>query len=399
MKVLITGARGFLGRNLTEALNNIKDGKNRTRPGLKIDRLYLYDADCAPEELETACRDCDFVFHLAGVNRPKDPAAFRTGNAGFTGELLSLLKQAGNRCPVMLSSSVQATLVGRYAGSPYGESKAEAERLAFDYALNTGARVLVYRLPNLFGKWSRPDYNSVVATFCYRLARGLPITVNDPAAELELLYIDDLVAVLLDALEGRVSRCRYEGAAAVPDAEGDFCYAPGAHRARLGEIAETIRSFTLLPETFTVPPLPEGSFEKKLYSTFLSFLPAQNAAYPLCVHADERGSFTELLKTDACGQFSVNVIKPGITKGQHWHDSKWELFIVVSGEGLIRQRCVGGKDVFEYRVSGSTPTAVRMLPGYTHSITNLSDSEPLITLMWANEKFDPAHPDTFFEPV
>ena len=393
MKILITGANGFLGRNLTEALKNIRDGKNRTRPGLRVDALYTFDVGVGDETLSAYCKDCDFVFHLAGVNRPQNDAEFKTGNADLTARLLTLLRSHGNACPVMLSSSIQASLEGRYAGSKYGESKAEAERLVFAHEAETGAKALVYRLPNLFGKWSRPDYNSVIATFCHRLSRGMEITVNDPDVRLDLLYVDDLVGILLDALEGRVVRGE-------PDAAGRvYCVAPGAHTVRLGDIAETLRGFTLLPQTITVPPLPDGSFEKKLYSTYLSFLPPAQAAFPLQVHADARGSFTELLKTEACGQFSVNVSNPGITKGQHWHDSKWELFIVVSGQALIRQRSVTGTEVAEYRVSGDEPTAVRMLPGYTHSIENLSQTEKLITLMWANERFDPARPDTFSEPV
>ncbi len=399
MKLLITGAKGFLGRNLTEALNNIRDGKNRTRPGLSIEELYLYDADTDPALLPGFCADCDFVFHLAGVNRPKEEGEFTAGNVGFTERLLSTLRAQGNACPVMLSSSIQASLTGRYAGSVYGESKAEAERLVFAHAQATGAKVFVFRLPNLFGKWSRPDYNSVVATFCYRIPRGMPITVSDPDALLTLLYADDLVAALLDLLEGRVLRCRCEGAESVPDEAGRYCFAPGAHTVRLGDLADALRSFDRLPETRTVPELPDGSFQKKLYSTYLSFLPPEQAAYPLEAHEDARGSFTELVRTVSCGQFSVNVSNPGVTKGQHWHDSKWELFIVVSGEALIRQRSVGGEQVYEYRVCGERPTAVRMLPGYTHSIENLSQTEKLITLMWANETFDPSHPDTFALPV
>ena len=399
MKILITGAKGFVGKNLTEALKNIKDGKNRTRPGLSVEELYLYDTDSAPESLAAYCADCDFVFHFAGVNRPRDTSEFFVDNVGFTEHLLTLLQVRGNTCPVMFASSIQASLEGRFAGSAYGESKIAAERLLFAHAKATGARALVFRLPNLFGKWSRPDYNSVIATFCYRIARGIPITVNDPDVMLDLLYIDDLIATLFDALEGRVTRCDWDGLPAIPSAEGAYCFAPGAHTARLGNIAEMLRGFARLPETLCVPELTEGSLQKQLYSTYLSFLPPEQAAFPLTVRADARGSFTELLKTVSGGQFSVNVSNPGITKGQHWHDSKWELFIVVSGEALIRQRAVGADEVFEHRVSGSAPTAVRMLPGYTHSIINLSPTENLITLMWANEPFDPARPDTFSEPV
>ena len=399
MKILITGAGGFVGKNLTENLKNIRDGKNRTRPGISVKELYLYDIDSDPALLETYCRNCDFVFHLAGVNRPKDNSEFATGNAGFTETLLQTLKNAGNNCPVMLSSSIQASLAGRYTGSPYGESKARAERLVFAHAAETGAKALVFRLPNLFGKWSRPGYNSVVATFCHKIARNEPITVNDPDAELTLLYIDDLIDTLLDALEGRTVRCEHNGVEPVPVPNGAYCHAPGAHTVKLGELAELLRSFAAETGTPALPDLPEGSFTKKLYSTYLSYLPPEKAAQPLEMHVDPRGSFTEILRTGSCGQFSVNVSNPGITKGQHWHNSKWEYFIVVSGEGLIKQRSVCGEEVYEYRVSGENPTAVRMLPGYTHSIENLSRTEKLITLMWANERFDPARPDTFAEPV
>lgn len=399
MNVLITGARGFVGKNLTQALDNIMTGKDRTRPGINIDRLYLYDVGDDAEKLAAYCADCSFVFHLAGVNRPKDEKEFTTGNTDLTARLLSLLREHGNACPVMISSSVQASQTGRYEGSAYGKSKAEAEKLVFAHAKATGAPALVYRLPNLFGKWSRPDYNSVIATFCHRIARDEPITVNDPATRLELLYIDDLIGTLLDALEGKVAHCRACGSENVPDENGEYCFAPGAHSVTLGEIADALHSFRSLPRDIMMPELPDGSFTKKLYSTYLSFLPPEDAAFPLNVHADERGSFTELLKTANCGQFSVNVSEPGITKGDHWHNSKWELFIVVSGEALIRQRKVGEDKVTEYRVSGDKPTAVRMLPGYTHSIVNLSETQKLITLMWANERFDPSRPDTFRDPV
>ena len=399
MKILITGAGGFVGKNLTENLKNIRDGKNRTRPGISVEELYLYDIDSDPALLGTYCSSCDFVFHLAGVNRPKDNSEFAMGNAGFTETLLKTLETAGNKCPVMLSSSIQASLTGRYEGSPYGESKAEAERLVFAHAAKTGAKALVFRLPNLFGKWSRPGYNSVVATFCHKIARNEPITVNDPDAELTLLYIDDLIDTLLDALEGKTIHCEHNGIDAVLTPDGAYCHAPGAHTVKLGELAEMLQFFASGTATPALPDLPEGSFTKKLYSTYLSFLPPEKAAQPLNMHTDPRGSFTEVLRTGSCGQFSVNVSNPGITKGQHWHNSKWEYFIVVSGEGLIKQRRVGGEEVYEYRVSGDTPTAVRMLPGYTHSIENLSQTEKLITLMWANERFDPARPDTFAEPV
>ena len=396
MNILITGSDGFVGKNLKEALFNIRDGKNRTRPELDIGEVYLFDVRSDQEDLERYCSACDFVFHLAGVNRPKNESEFTQGNAGLTEKLVRLLEDCGNNCPVMLSSSVQATLQGRYAGSPYGKSKAEAEEAVFEHARRTGAPAYVFRLPNLFGKWSRPDYNTVVATFCHHIARGMPITVSDPSVRLELLYIDDLVSVLLDALRGDVVRCTPCGE---PDEGGAYCLAPGAHSVTLGRIAELIYSFNDLPRTLTVPDIPDGSFEKKLYSTFLSFIPPEQAAYPLARNCDARGSFTELVKTVSGGQFSVNISEPGITKGQHWHDSKWELFIVVSGEALIQERAIGTDEVFEFRVSGDEPYAVRMLPGYTHNIINLSKTEKLITLMWANERFDPGHPDTFFEPV
>lgn len=396
MNILITGSDGFVGKNLKEALFNIRDGKNRTRPELDIGEVYLFDVRSDSDDLERYCSACDFVFHLAGVNRPKTESEFTQGNAGLTEKLVRLLEDCGNNCPVMLSSSVQATLQGRYAGSPYGKSKAEAEEALFEHARRTGAPAYVFRLPNLFGKWSRPDYNTVVATFCHHIARGMPINVSDPSVRLELLYIDDLVSVLLDALRGDVVRCTPYGE---PDEGGAYCLAPGAHSVTLGRIAELIYAFNDLPRTLTVPDIPDGSFEKKLYSTFLSFIPPEQAAYPLARNCDARGSFTELVKTVSGGQFSVNISEPGITKGQHWHDSKWELFIVVSGEALIQERAIGTEEVFEFRVSGDEPYAVRMLPGYTHNIINLSKTEKLITLMWANERFDPGHPDTFFEPV
>lgn len=398
MRILVTGANGFVGRNLTESLKNLRDGKDRTRPGLTIGEIIPYDLDSDPNTLADACGRCDFVFHLAGVNRPKDPVDFMRGNVDFLNAVLSQLREKENRCPVMLSSSVQASLVGRYAGSPYGESKAAAERVLLEYAAETGAGAMIYRLPNLFGKWCRPGYNSVVATFCHNIANDLPITVNDPETSLSLLYIDDLVGGLLDALEGRAQKAA-AGDAFMPADTENYYVAGKPHEVRLGEIASLLYRFASQPETLVVPDLPEGSFEKELYSTYLSYLPAEKAAFPLKQNADARGSFTECLKTGSCGQFSVNVSNPGVTKGQHWHHSKWEFFIVVSGEALIRQRAVGGTDVLEFRVSGDRPTAVHMLPGYTHSIENLSQTEKLITLMWANERFDPAHPDTYFEPV
>ena len=399
MNILITGAKGFVGRNLVENLKAIRDGKNRTRPNIQIDRLYEYDLDTPREVLEAGCRKADFVFHLAGVNRPKDPAEFEKGNYGFSSELLALLRAAGNRCPVMLSSSVQATLAGRFGDSPYGRSKRAGEELFFRYAAETGAKVLVYRFPNLAGKWIRPNYNSAVGTFCHNIAHDLPITVNDPNVELELLFIDDLVEELLDALEGKEHRCGFEGVEALPCPDGRYCWAPVTHRATLGRIVELLRSFHDQPKTLIMPAIPAGSLEKKLYSMYLSYLPKEKVAFDLKQNTDARGSFTELLKTADHGQFSVNVSKPGITKGQHWHNSKWEFFIVVSGRGLIQERKLGTEEILEFEVSGEKPQAVHMLPGYTHNIINLSETENLVTLMWANEIFDPDKPDTFFEPV
>ena len=398
MRILVTGAKGFVGRNLVESLKNLRDGKDRTRPSLTVEEIFACDLDTDPAALAGYCARCDFVFHLAGVNRPKDPADFTRGNVVALQELLSLLSAAGNFCPVMLASSVQASLKVRYAGSPYGESKAEAERVLLEYAARTGAKPLVYRFPNLFGKWCRPGYNSAVATFCHQAANGLPLTVNDPSVELSLLYIDDLVGGLLDALEGKLRPASAKDPLQPEDPAG-YYIAGEPHVVSLSEIASLLQSFAAQPQTLVVPDLPEGSFEKKLYSTYLSYLPPEKTAFPLKKNEDARGSFTECLKTGACGQFSVNVSNPGVTKGQHWHHSKWEFFIVVSGEALIRQRRVGDEGVLEFRVSGDEPTAVHMLPGYTHSIENLSQTEKLITLMWANERFDPDRPDTFFEPV
>ena len=399
MDILITGAAGFVGRNLTAALRALRDGKDRTRPGLTIGELFLYDKDSPRELLEEGCRRADFVFNLAGVNRPQNPEEFMKGNFGFASTLLSTLKKHGNACPVMLSSSIQATLVGRYAQGEYGRSKKAGEELFFSYGEQTHAKVLVYRFPNLFGKWCRPNYNSVVATFCQNYAHDLPITVNDPKVELEMLYIDDLVEEMLDALEGREHRCEFEGVKTVMSPEGRYCAAPVTHFVTLGEIVALLDAFRDQPKSLMMPQIPNGSFAKKLYSTYLSYLPKEKAAFPLKMNIDSRGSFTELLKTENCGQFSVNISKPGVTKGQHWHHSKWEFFIVVSGTGLIQQRKLGTKEVLEFRVSGENIQAVHMLPGYTHNIINLSDSEDLVTLMWANECFDPGKPDTFYEAV
>lgn len=399
MNILITGAAGFVGKNLSAALHCLQNGTDRTRPGLTIGELYLYDKDSPAALLEEACQKADFVFNLAGVNRPKEQEEFMEGNFGFASTLLDTLKKYKNTCPVMLSSSIQATLVGRYAQGGYGLSKKAGEELFFRYGEETGAKVLVYRFPNLFGKWCRPNYNSVVATFCYNYAHDLPISVSDPAVELEMLYIDDLVQEMLDALEGREHHCEFEGLTTVLTDNGRYCAAPVSHRVTLGEIVALLDSFKAQPQTLLMPEIPEGSFAKKLYSTYLSYLPREKAMFPLKMNVDARGSFTELLKTESCGQFSVNISKPGITKGQHWHHTKWEFFIVVSGKGLIQQRKIGTEEVLNFEVSGENIQAVHMLPGYTHNIINLSDTENLVTLMWANERFDPAHPDTFFEVV
>lgn len=398
MNVLITGAKGFVGKNLTEALKNIRDGKDRTRPGLKIEEIYLYDIDSPKKELETACEKADFVFNLAGVNRPKDNSEFLKGNFGFAEELLNTLKKYGNTCPVMLASSVQATLIGRYDGD-YGRSKKAGEELFFNYSAETGARVLVYRFPNLFGKWCRPNYNSAVATFCYNTANDLPITVNDRNTELELLYIDDLVTEMLDALEGKEHHCEFDGLKTVLCENGKYCAAPITHKVTLGEIADLLDGFKTQPQTLLMPEIPDNSFVKKLYSTYLSYLPKEKVSFPLKMNVDNRGSFTELLKTQNCGQISVNISKPGITKGQHWHNSKWEFFIVVSGHGLIEERKIGSDEVLRFEVSGDKIEAIHMLPGYTHNIINLSETENLVTVMWANEQFDPNKPDTFYEEV
>ena len=382
MKILVTGAKGFVGKNLVSALYNIKEGKDRTRADLNIEEVFEFDIDTDDGLLNKYCKEADFVFNLAGINRPQNTEEFMEGNFGFGKKLLSLLKENNNTCPVMLSSSIQAEL-----DNPYGRSKKAGEDLVFEYGKETGTKVLVYRLPNLFGKWCRPNYNSVIATFCHNIANDKPITVNDPSVVLTLVYIDDLVDELISALSGSEHR------------EGVFCRVETEHKVTLGEIAELIYGFSSQPKTLLMPQIPDNSFEKKLYSTYLSYLPKEKVSFPLKMNVDERGSFTELLKTENCGQFSVNISKPNITKGQHWHNSKWEFFIVVSGHGLIQQRKIGGDEVLEFEVSGDKIKAVHMLPGYTHNIINLSNSENLVTVMWANEQFDKNHPDTYFEEV
>lgn len=399
MNILVTGAKGFVGRNLCETLKTLQDGRNKTRPFLDIAEIYEYDIDTDPALLDTYCEKADFVFNLAGVNRPKDEEEFMKGNFGFASTLLDTLKKHGNTCPVMLSSSIQATLIGRYGTSDYGKSKLAGEELFFEYGNETGAPVLVYRFPNLFGKWCRPNYNSVVATFCNNIANDLPIQVNDRAVELEFLYIDDLVEEMIDALEGKEHRCNYDGLEPVYVKDGRYCVAPTTHKVTLGEIVDLLESFKAQPKSLHMPEIPFDSFAKKLYSTYLSYLPKEAVSFPLKMNVDDRGSFTEILKTTNCGQFSVNISKPGITKGQHWHNSKWEFFIVVSGHGLIQERKIGTDEVLNFEVSGDKIEAVHMLPGYTHNIINLSKTENLVTLMWANESFDPNHPDTFFEKV
>ena len=398
MKILITGAKGFVGRNLVENLKNIKDGKNRTRD-LKIDEIFEYDIDTETSLLDGFCEEADFVFNLAGVNRPKDQSEFMEGNFGFASTLLETLKKYQNNCPVMLSSSIQATLIGRYGESDYGKSKLAGEELFFNYSKETGAKVLIYRFPNLFGKWCRPNYNSAVATFCNNIANDLSIQVNDRNTKLELLYIDDLVEEMLDALEGKEHHCEFDGLNAVEKQDGRYCFVPITHQVTLGEIVDLLYSFNNQPKTLIVPEIPNNSFSKKLYSTYLSYLPKEKVAFSLKMNVDGRGSFTELLKSEKCGQVSINISKPGITKGQHWHNTKWEFFIVVAGHGLIQERKIGTDEVIEFEVSGDKIEAIHMLPGYTHNIINLSETENLVTVMWANESFDPNKPDTFFEEV
>lgn len=388
MNVLITGANGFVGKNLTQRLYTLRDHRDRTRPTLQIEEIFLCTRETAPGVFTEYCRKADFVVHLAGVNRPQNPEEFAVGNTDFTRTLLEQLRKSGNRCPVLLSSSIQASLAGRYAGSPYGQSKKAAEELLLAYGRETGTNGMIYRLPNLFGKWCRPNYNSAVATFCHHIAREEPITISDPAVELELVYIDDLIDEILNAMEGHPHRT-----------DGAYCGVLVSHRVTLGEIVRLLQTFHDQPQTLLLPEIPEGSFEKKLYSTYLSYLPPEKIAFPLKMNVDERGSFTELLKTASCGQVSVNITKPGVTKGQHWHNSKWEFFIVVAGHGLIQERRIGSDEKIEFEVSGDRIQAVHMLPGYTHNIINLSETENLVTVMWANEHFDSDHPDTYFEEV
>ncbi len=427
MKILVTGAKGFVGKNLCAQLNNIKEGKARCYGDLKVDEVFEYDLDSTPEQLDAWCRDCDFVFNLAGVNRPKDAAEFMRGNFGFASTLLDTLKKHGNTCPVMLSSSQQASLAGRFGNSEYGRSKKAGEDLFLEYGKMTGAKVLVYRFPNLYGKWCRPNYNSAVATFCNNIANDLPITVNDPSVELELLYIDDLVEEMIAALKGEEHRCEFDGLDVIPmgkantdstdltdkggseslcnqsnlcsEKVGRYCYCPVTHKATLGEIVDLLRKFAEMPKTLTIPEIPADSFAKRLYSTFLSYLPKEKAIFDLKMNVDARGSFTELVHTLNCGQVSINISKPGITKGEHWHNTKWEQFIVVKGHGLIQLRKEGTDEVLNYEVSGDKIQSVIMLPGYTHNIINLSDTEDLVTVMYCNEVFDSNRPDTYFDLV
>ncbi|MCC2878093.1 NAD-dependent epimerase/dehydratase family protein [Lachnoclostridium pacaense] len=399
MNILVTGSAGFVGRNLVENLKNIRDGKNRTRPKIQIEDIYEYDRGNTAEDLNRYCRECNFVFNLAGVNRPDNSEDFRVGNFGFASELLDTLKIHHNTCPVMLASSIQATLEGRFGNSKYGRSKKDGEELFFRYEKETGSHVLVYRFPNLAGKWIRPNYNSAIGTFCHNIANDMPITVNDPSIELDILFIDDLVEEMFNALEGNEHRCEYKGVEPILCENGRYCFATVTHKVTLGYIVKCLHEFSNQPKTFIMPEIPPGSFEKKLYSMYLSYLPKDKVAFDLKMNKDDRGSFTELLRTANCGQFSVNISKPGITKGQHWHNSKWEFFIVISGEGLIQERKIGTDKIYEFKVSGDKIQAVHILPGYTHNIINLSEKENLITVMWANEQFEPNRPDTFWELV
>lgn len=399
MKILVTGAQGFVGKNLCAQLKNIRDGKARCYGNLTVSEVYEYDIDSTPEELDTYCKACNFVFNLAGVNRPQNAEEFMEGNFGFASTLLDTLKKHGNNCPVMLSSSAQASLTGRFGNSEYGRSKKAGEELFLEYGKEVDARVLVYRFPNLYGKWCRPNYNSAVATFCNNIANGLPITVNDPSVELELLYIDDLVEEMIASLQGNEHRCEFEGLEVIPTEYGRYCYCPITHKVTLGEIVDLLHHFEEMPSTLMIPEIPADSFAKRLYSTFLSYLPKEKAIFDLKMNKDDRGSFTELVHTLNCGQVSINISKPGITKGEHWHHTKWEQFIVVSGHGLIQMRKEGTDEIREYEVSGDKIQSVIMLPGYTHNIINLSDTEDLVTVMYCNEIFNPNRPDTFFDKV
>ena len=399
MKILVTGAKGFVGKNLCAQLKNIRDGKARCYGDVQVEEVFEYDLDSSPEELDAWCAEAGFVFNLAGVNRPKETSEFMAGNFGFASTLLDTLKRHGNTCPVMLSSSQQASLTGRFGNSEYGRSKKAGEDLFLSYGAETGARVLVYRFPNLFGKWCRPNYNSAVATFCNAFANDLPYTVNDPSVELELLYIDDLVDEMIACLKGKEHRCEFDGLSVIPAADGCYCYVPTTHKATLGEIVDLLKQFAAQPSTLMIPEIPAGSFAKKLYSTYLSYLPKEKVAFPLKMNVDDRGSFTELVHTLNAGQVSINISKPGITKGQHWHNTKWEFFIVVAGHGLIQERRLGSDEVIEFEVSGDNIQCVHMLPGYTHNIINLSETENLVTVMYCNEVFNPEKPDTYFEPV
>ena len=398
MKILVTGAKGMVGTALVANLKNIKENKNRTRPGIQIDEIYEYDIDSAPEELDTYCKQADFVFNLAGVNRPENPADFMKGNFGFASTLLDTLKKYNSKATIMLSSSIQATLAGRFGDSEYGRSKRAGEELFFEFGKETGAKVAVYRFPNLMGH-SRPKYNSAVSTFCWAVANDEEFHVNDRSTELELLYIDDLVEGMFDLLEGKEIHCEFDGVETVITENGRYCCVPVTHKVTLGEIVNLLEQFKEQPSTLMMPRMPEGSFAKKLYSLYLTYLPSEKFKYPLKMNVDDRGSFTELVHTADCGQVSINISKPGITKGQHWHNSKWELFIVVAGHGLIQERNIHTGETVEFEVSGDKIEAVHMIPGYTHNIINLSDTENLVTVMWANEQFDPGHPDTFFEIV
>ena len=401
MKILVTGAKGFVGKNLCAQLNNIRTGKAKCYGNLVIDEVFEYDIDSTPDQLDSWCRECDFVFNLAGVNRPQNPKEFMEGNFGFATVLLNNLKKHNNNCPVMISSSIQATLAGRFGTSEYGKSKKAGEELMFQYGEETGAKVLVYRFPNLYGKWCRPNYNSAVATFCNNIANDLPITVNDPNVDMELLYIDDLVEEMICALKGEEHYCEIDGVEPILTPDGRYCAAPVTHHVKLGYIVELLHQFRDMPETLMIPEIPADSFAKRLYSTYLSYLPKDKAIFDLKMNVDNRGSFTELVHSLNCGQVSIKISKPGITKGEHWHNTKWEQFIVVSGHGLIQLSNENdpNAEIIEYEVSGDKIQSVIMLPCYTHNIINLSDTQDLVTVMYCNEIFNPERPDTFFDKV